>query len=647
VLRLPEGARRLLEVVAVAGRPLRQEDACRAAGVEVEQGVALACLRAGRLLRGVGRPEGPEIETYHDRIRETLVTRLAPSGLREHHRRLALVLEATRRSDPEVLAVHFQEAGEPGRAGSYYALAAAQAAEALAFDRAAKLYRLALELQAPRGVEACRLRTRLADALANAGRGAESAREYLRAADTAGEADARELQRRAALQLLSSGHVDDGLAALRTVLDAVGMKMPGTPRRALCSLAWQRLRLRWRGFGFRRCDVRQVDAKELRRLEICRSAAVGLSMVDPLQGAYFQTRYLLLALRTGEPQHVVQALAMEGAHMSIGGCFSRRRSDELLGAAETLARQLAQSYPSAMVALAKGIADALEGRWQSARTLCDQAEGIFRTHCTGVMWELSTAHRFALWPLMFLGEVAEMRRRLPALIKEARERDDLYAVTNLSLVIRTFVHLADDQPERARREVRQVMGEWSQQGFHVQHMNRLFDEVEIHLYQGEGGAAREQATGRWPALARSQLLRVQQVRIFLLHLRARATLAAARAAVEPVPLLRAAERDARLLRRERIAWAEALAQLVRAGVAMMRHDACGARQLLEDAAGRLEAAGLRLHAVAARRRLGEQVGGSEGRHLVEQADAWMKGQNIRRPDRMTALLAPGFPDPLS
>jgi hypothetical protein len=128
-----------------------------------------------------------------------------------------------------------------------------------------------------------------------------------------------------------------------------------------------------------------------------------------------------------------------------------------------LARQLAQPYPSAVVPLAKGIADALEGRWESTRNLCDQAEGIFRTHCTGVMWELSTAQRFALWPLMFLGEVAEMGRRLPALIKEARERNDLYAVTNLSLVIRTFVRLVDDEPERARRELRQVMDEWSQQ----------------------------------------------------------------------------------------------------------------------------------------------------------------------------------------
>src|SRR5262249_50092926 len=137
---------------------------------------------------------------------------------------------------------------------------------------------------------------------------------------------------------------------------------------------------------------------------------------------------------------------------------------------------------------------------------------------------------------------------------------------------------------------------------------------------GRGSSAWERVTGQWPALARSYLLRVQQVRIFLLHLRARAALAAAPAAAEPGPLLQAAARDAGLLGRERIAWAKALAQLVSAGVAMGRHDAGGARHLLEDAAGRLEAAGLRLHAAAARRRLGERVGGSQGHCWVEQAE---------------------------
>jgi hypothetical protein len=56
-----------------------------------------------------------------------------------------------------------------------------------------------------------------------------------------------------------------------------------------------------------------------------------------------------------------------------------------------------------------------------------------------------------------------------------------------------------------------------------------------------------------------------------------------------------------------------------------------------------EAIDLGLQAAAARRRLGELTGGARGRGLVEQADAWMRDQQIRNPARMTALLAPGFP----
>src|SRR5262249_46212474 len=151
--------------------------------------------------------------------------------------------------------------------------------------------------------------------------------------------------------------------------------------------------------------------------------------------------------------------------------------------------------------------------------------------------------------------------------------------TNLCLAVRTFVRLAADEPQRARAELADVMDKWSQQGFHVQHMNRLFDEAQIDLYLGDGEAAWRRLADNWPALKQSPLLRVQQIRIVMLALRARCALALA-GGKDSASRLRSAERDARSLRRERVPWANALAHLLDAAIAFRRGDADRSRQIL-------------------------------------------------------------------
>ncbi len=397
VRRLSSEARRLLEVVAMAGRPVSQEVAFQAAGIAGEGPRALAGLRSARLLRSAGSAKQSAIETYHDRVRETIVATLSPEQQSQDHRRLAEVLEEAGGYDPEVLAVHWQGAGESARAGGHALRAADQASEALAFDRAAQLYRLALASLQPAGDDGRRLRTRLGDALAGAGRGAEAAEQYLSAAVGAGPDESLDLQRRAAQHLLSSGHIDAGLSALRAVLGAVGLPLCSTPRRAFWSLVWERLRLRLRGLSFRLRSVDAIAPAELRKLDVCQSAAFGLSIVDTIQGAYFQSRSLLLALRAGESGRLITALALEAAHESIGGTRSRPRTNSLLRTAEALAERDPRPYPRAVVRLAQGIAAALEGDWPRGRELCDEAEELLRVTGTGAAWELGTAQRFALW----------------------------------------------------------------------------------------------------------------------------------------------------------------------------------------------------------------------------------------------------------
>jgi eukaryotic-like serine/threonine-protein kinase len=650
IRRLPEEARRVLEIIAVSGQPLELESISRCADLIQDERVSLALLRSARLIRSTGRAAADEIETYHDRIRETVVARLAPEVTCEHHRRLALALEACGSADPEVLGVHFLGSGQPERAGDYFARAADQAAEALAFDRAAGLYRRARD----RTPDACpsgtihRLNARLGDALAGAGRGAEAATAYLAAVPDAPVADAIELQRRAAMQLLISGHIDEGLATLRTVLETIGMALPIAPRAALFSLLVQRARIRLRGLGFRERDPSEIAPSELTRIDVCWSAAAGLSVVDTIRGADFQARGLLLSLAAGEPSRIARALAMEAAHAASAGGSNRRTTTRLLDRAGELANRVEDPYASGMVALARGVSAYLEGQWTLAQQECDHAETIFRDSCTGVAWELDTAHAFALWGLSHQGAVAELSRRWPILLNLARARGDLYAVMNLSSYIMSIVRLAADDPETADRELRQTMSQWSREGYHVQHNDALWAAVQIELYRGDGAAAWGLIDRSWPALRRSLLLRVQFIRTAMHFLRARAALAAAVAVRRSSPgkarsLLAIARRAARRLDRERMPCPTAYARLIRGAVAAIEGDPSRAVPRLTAAVACFEAVDMRLCAAAARRRLGEFLGGTRGQEEIDRADRWMSQEQIKNPANMVAMIVTPWP----
>ncbi len=637
---LPDDARRLLEIVAVAGEPLERSVALSAADLEARAAAVLPMLQANGLIRSYGMKGREVLETAHDQVRETVVRGLRPESAKAHHRRLAHALEAWGLADPEALALHFQAAEEPETAAEYVTRAARQASEALAFDRAARLYLVALNL-GPAEKETRALRVCLGDALANAGRGAESAEAYIAATRGASAAENLELRRRAAEQLLRSGHVDRGLAAIRDVLKAVGMKLSGGPKRALLSILLRRAWIRIRGLGFRERDASQISAEELMRIDVCRAVAEGLGIIDVIQANAYQARQLLLALRAGEPYRVARALAIEMGYSATGGGRTRRRTEKLRKEMAPLVTRIGHPQVLGLATWASGFALYLEGRWKSAQEVLERAEGMFRERCTGVAWELDLAQFYSLRSLVFMGRFEELSRRLPSYIKDAQVRGDLFAETNLRARASYNVLLAQDRPEKARQEIREMLARWSHRGYHLQHYYDLHGQSEIDLYEGDAKAAWTRVAAGWPAFARSKLLRNQILFLESAHLRARTAVAAVAAGEIPERHLRVAERDARRIEREKMPWSDPLAQLIRASVAALRGDEPGAVAFLASAETGFEAADEGLYAAAARARRGELLGGPEGEKLRAEADAWMSKEHVANPARLCMLLAPG------
>jgi eukaryotic-like serine/threonine-protein kinase len=643
VSRLPVSARRFLEVVAVAGRPVAFAVAREAALPETQENV-IEILRVRHLIRTRETDSREEIESYHDRIREAVVAALSPEELKSHHRRLALALETHGPADPEWLALHWKEGGDSDRAAEYATAAARQASDALAFERAARLFLLALDLPSRADLETRRkLRVSLGDALANAGRGAEAANAYLVAAEKAPVAEGLELQRRAAEQLVRSGHIDQGIPLLKDVLRRVGFHYPETALGSLLSFLFHRFRIRLRGLSFRERDVSQIAPEQLIRIDTCWSASLGLSMIDTLRGRDFQGLHLLLALKAGEPYRVARAVANEAGYSGTLGPRRARRTAALVAKATELAERVGHPQAIGISQVAVGITALAEGRWKRAWELAERAQTILRERCTGAVWELDTTQHYSLRALFYLGHVAELCTRLPALLREAKERDDLFAETSLRTRHSYVFWLAADQPDNARAEIQDAIARWSSRAFYMQHYYALVAEADTALYRGQSGGALQLLRERKSALQRSRLLRVHHLRIEWLHLLARSLVASAAEMAGPqsLPLLQEAETTARRIERERVSWGDALAALVRAGIASIRGNREEAASRLAFCASHTAMTDMGLYAAAGRLRLGSILGGEKGKALAASSDAWMRNQKILNPAGFASMLVPG------
>ena len=646
VSELPEDARRLLDIIAVAGKPLSRLAAASAADLEGEREItALAVLRTARLLRSLRTQDQYDVETYHDRIRETVVGRLDAASRAALHLRVAHALAARGNADPEALAVHFREGGELRKAAEFAALAAAKAVEALAFDRAAVLWRGALELPNIAPEIARDRRWKLGDALANAGRGAEAAEAYLAATEGASASDRLELRRRAADQLLRCGRIAEGLRAIEHVLAAVGMKLPTAPWLILLSLLFQGLLLRIRGLGFRSRDASELSATELMRIDILWSVRASLAVVRPILAKVFQRKHLLLALRAGEPTRIARGLAVETSS-AFGGVPVRRRTETLLRATRALAERVADPYSLAWAVAADGITAYLEGRFSHAFEQCDRAAQQFRERCNGANWENASLVLLGSQAVFHVGAMAELSRRMPMHAQDARQRGDLYLLTNVRLGWMNSVWLAADDADRAERELAEAMTQWGSPEQQLQQYYELLARVQIDLYRGRGLEAHALIEARWRAMAQAHVFRIQTVRVFVHHLRARAALGAIAAGevtgAAADALAASALRDARKIEREHLRWATPLAQLIDAAVQARRGDRARAIELLTSAADDFAACDMALWSATAKRTRGVLMGDEEGRVIVATADSVCRGQGVREPARFSTMLAPGF-----
>ncbi|HEX7478992.1 MAG TPA: protein kinase, partial [Polyangiales bacterium] len=479
---LSKDARTLLQLVSVAGRPVPEDTLALASAFDINLQTALAELRAAKLVRGVATRSGRAVEIYHDRVREAVVSRMAPELLSIWHRRLASTLEASGSLDLEALADHLLGAGEGARAGLYASRAAAQAERALAFDKAARLYAIAVVHHEQTEAEKRELMIRWCDALVHAGRGAQAARVYLEASQLSEGEQAAELRRRAGVQLVLGGHIEEGVEILRENLRELGLNLAADFPSAWREVMELQARLLQRGLAFSARDPSAVRPALLQRLDALWSVTLGLLITEVERPLPLLGRYLLEALDVGEPERVMQGLCLyqafvEGPRAAYGG-----GSDlGVMDAAVLLERSRSSAHASAWLAFARACDRHRVGAWQAALSELETAEELFVMQAPGGVNELRLCRQL-MASIYMTFSVVDGLRAAQGWAHEAEERDDLLVATRLRLMT-SLLSLVRDDVVAARRTCSEAMARWNRTGLDLTALSHWAATATIDLYE--------------------------------------------------------------------------------------------------------------------------------------------------------------------
>ncbi|MBK9754608.1 MAG: AAA family ATPase [Nannocystis sp.] len=646
---LPPAARRLVEILAIAGGRLPRAVALKvvaATAGAVDRGT-LARLRAEHLLRA-DASDDDNLETFHDRIRSTAANDAHasdPAGLRDAHRIIAEALLVAGDADKATLAHHFRAAKDTARATHFTLLAAEEAAAQLAFERAAELFAALLELGGLGPREATRVRIQLAESLANSGQLYAAAQAYREAADHgegATEAERSEWLRIATVQLLQTGQHDEGKATLERLLPRVGLRMTHGLASTIFRLLAQRFILAFRRLALPRSRGPELAEAAAQRLDVCWTATRGLIYVDGITSALFHARHLGLALDSGDPVRAARAIGFEAyLRVVMKGSPAAATSFATLDSLDAAPAVQQSPYARGMLCQYRASTHQMLCRFAAALPIYEQGMTILRSQCTGEMHEVAQMQAHHAMSLLYLGRVDALREAAALLVRDCSARPNPYVEGFARGLLGNIVGLATDAVDEAAEHMATYRRD-APKRFEVHYFNWSCQRAELERYRGDGEQAWALHREDTPTIEKMAFLRTPWVAVEFQRARACNALALAVRRKDPREQLAIARKAAKRCLKQPLPMAEAYGRLALAGAAALaRHDDIAVREL-RRAVSVFDELQMASYLAASRRRLAALLGGDEGRELLRLADHWAAAEHVRRPDRYTDMMAPGF-----
>lgn len=641
--RLSGRARRILELICVNGQPTTTTLLTAASDLdEAEVKALVRSLRSQNLVQRAQQGSQSGVMAFHSRIRASVLGNVA--SIADAHRRLALALEVTGTASHETLALHWAGANDPDRTATHARAAAEDALAAVDFERAAGLFKMALDARSWSGDEAKRLWLEYAESLSRAGRPHDAAQAFQEAARLAPEAEKKFLQLRVVDALLAHDYLGTAGSQARDFAASVGMPFPKNELTASLRLIWYRFTSTIRHVDWE--EVPQpLDPNVAFRMDAAWTLASGLGVIDPVRSFVFIHRYAREAAASGSPFHVARALAAIG---TIAATEGREKAaamflDRSAGAAA------ADGGPAslAVLTIAQGTS-AYFGRndWREARERFTRGFSLLREAGMGRAWERDVGVLFSLFSEWYGGDLVDISERANTELREAVRSGNRFLDVSLRVGL-SVRHLIEDRPDEAHRDVVEALADWIpvDHEFLSQHFYGLWRNVETDLYQGKAAVAQQRIDSMSSVIKRSLIRHVALTRAEYEHLAARVALASgsqSTSANDRDKHARLAQSYATEMARSRSPLGRALSPLIRAGSAHLWGDRQASVDELRLAVKTLEAIETPLYAQAARFQLGRTLQGHGGTELVREATRWFTSQGVVNPEAMVRMLAPGF-----
>jgi eukaryotic-like serine/threonine-protein kinase len=585
-----------LEIACCSAKPIPTWIVGRAAGLQYAQYLrATKSLRQSRLIktgRKVGQREDDWVEPFHSRVQYACIDMIPMERRAKRHRAIAETLEEFERTDYELLALEWRDAGEAEKAARYYEQAGDAAVALVSFKKAVEFFEESLATFELPKEERLRVTEKLGRAYRGAGNGKKAADTYLAVAKELESEQGFPLRTEAAELLLSCGYLEEGRREIKEVLAVVGLSLPDGRRTAFARFIAGRARISARGYKF---NINPAASKtDIETLNAMWAVCVGFGSIDPIQCFDYCARYALLALDVGDAEHVTRALAGESCVMSARGGKYHESSVVLIEEAEKI---VTTKGTLPVVWQARTLSYFLSGQWQQTLRCSRAAQIELLADLRGAPSELAAVRQAELWSLFFLGEIKQLHTLGDKYLRDAVAQQNRQAILSVCSGYANFGWLAYEGSAKAQEIAGAAMRDWTRTEVHLQHLFHLIAEINSHLASGRVSDAITIFRDLSRHLKKGTFTMASQMnRLLVLELEARLALATLRQDVSAESRLR---RTVAQLRDESSTWGNALAMMYEVAQALtVKHPQTA--DMLERALFELDRADMVLHADALR-----------------------------------------------